>query len=111
MSSQAVTVFFSYSHKDKALRDELAKHLEALKFSGIITDWHDGEILPGDEWDREIQKNLDSAQIILLLVSSDFIGSRYCQEVEIAKAMARHEAGDVRSLIFECLRMGYQIVL
>ncbi|MFK8186398.1 MAG: GUN4 domain-containing protein [Phormidesmis sp.] len=96
MSSQAVTVFFSYSHKDKALRDELAKHLEALKFSEIIADWHDGEILPGDEWDREIQSELNSAQIILLLVSSDFIGSRYCREVEIKRAMARHEAGEAR---------------
>ena len=96
MFNDAVTVFFSYSHKDKALRDELARHLRPLKISGIITDWHDGEIVPGDEWDREIQKNLNLAQIILLLVSSDFIGSRYCQEIEISRAIERHRAGEAR---------------
>ncbi len=98
MSSDAITVFFSYSHKDKTLRDELAKHLEALKFSGIISAWDDSQILPGDEWDRQIQSKLDSAQIILLLVSSDFIASRYCQETEIKRAMERHEAGKARVL-------------
>ncbi|MGB7250272.1 MAG: GUN4 domain-containing protein [Phormidesmis sp.] len=96
MSNDAVTVFFSYSHKDKTLRDELAKHLQALKLSDVIADWHDGEILPGDEWNREIQKNLNSAQIILLLISSDFIGSRYCRDIEIKRAMERHEAGEAR---------------
>jgi hypothetical protein len=92
MSSDAVTVFFSYSHKDEALRDELAKHLEILKWSGEISAWHDRQILPGDEWDREIKENLNSAQIILLLISSDFIASGYCRDIEIKRAIERHEA-------------------
>ncbi|MEO1396481.1 MAG: GUN4 domain-containing protein [Cyanobacteria bacterium J06634_5] len=96
MTSTAVTVFFSYSHKDEALRNELANHLNGLKLSGVITDWHDRKLLPGDEWDRQIKDNLNSAQIILLLVSSDFIGSRYCGDVEIKRAMERHEAGEAR---------------
>lgn len=96
MSSRAVSVFFSYSHKDEALRNELANHLNGLKLSGAISDWHDRKILPGDEWDRQIKDNLNSAQIILLLVSSDFIASRYCQDVEITRAMERHEAGEAR---------------
>lgn len=96
MSNEAVTVFFSYSHKDRALRDELANHLKPLTQSGMIADWHDGEILPGDNWDREIQEKLNSAQIILLLVSSDFISSPYCETVEMKKAMARHDMGEAR---------------
>ena len=92
MPSDAVTVFFSYSHKDEALRDELAKHLEILKWSGEISAWHDRQILPGDEWDREIKDNLNSAQIILLLVSSDFIASSYCRDIEIKRVIERHEA-------------------
>lgn len=92
MPSDAVTVFFSYSHKDEALRDELAKHLEILKWSGEINAWHDRQILPGDEWDREIKDNLNSAQIILLLISSDFIASSYCHDIEIKLAIERHEA-------------------
>jgi hypothetical protein len=94
MSSDAVTVFFSYSHRDEALRDELANHLEILKWNGDISAWHDRQILPGDEWDRDIKDNLNSAQVILLLISSDFIASRYCHDIEITRAMERHEAGE-----------------
>jgi formylglycine-generating enzyme required for sulfatase activity len=94
MAGDAVTVFFSYSHKDEALRDELANHLKILKLEGVITDWHDRQILPGDEWDREIKESLNSAQIILLLISSDFIASQYCWDIEIKRAMERHEAGE-----------------
>ncbi|MDB9527899.1 GUN4 domain-containing protein [Oscillatoria sp. CS-180] len=92
MSSDAVTVFFSYSHKDETLRDELANHLEILKWCGDISAWHDRKILPGDEWDREIKDNLNSAQIILLLISSDFIASSYCRDIEIKRAIERHQA-------------------
>lgn len=93
MAIEPITVFFSYSHKDEALRDELATHLEILKWGGDITDWHDRKILPGDEWDGAIQDNLNAAQIILLLISSDFIASRYCRDIEITQAMERHNAG------------------
>lgn len=96
MSSQAVSIFFSYSHKDETLRDELAKHLKTLQRSGLITEWHDRKILPGDEWDRQIKANLNSAQIILILLSPDFIDSDYCHDVEITRAMERHAAGDAR---------------
>ncbi|MEM9091136.1 MAG: GUN4 domain-containing protein [Cyanobacteria bacterium P01_F01_bin.53] len=96
MSSRAVSVFFSYSHKDEKLRNELAKHLRTLKRSGIISDWHDRKILPGDEWDHQIKEHLNAAQIILLLISSDFIDSDYCHDVEIDRAMERHQAGEAR---------------
>ena len=94
MSSDAVTVFFSYSHKDEALRDELANHLEILRWNGDISAWHDRQILPGDEWDRDIKDYLNSAQVILLLISSDFIASRYCRDIEITRAMERHASGE-----------------
>lgn len=94
MADDAVTVFFSYSHKDESLRDELANHLQILKWNGEITDWHDRKILPGDEWDRQIKDNLNTAHIILLLISSDFIASRYCRDIEIKQALVRHTSGD-----------------
>jgi len=106
MSSDAITVFFAYSHKDEALRDELAKHLEALKYSGDITSWYDRKILPGDEWEKKIKESLNSAQIILLLISSDFIASRYCRDIEITGAMERHEAGEacvIPVILRDCL--------
>lgn len=87
-------IFFSYAHEDETLRDELAKHLKNLERQGIIQSWHDRQILPGAEWDHSIDTHLDTADVILLLVSNDFIASDYCYDVEIKRAMERHEAGD-----------------
>lgn len=88
-----VEVFFSYSHRDEALRDELAKHLSIMRRQGIIDAWHDRQITAGSEWAGEIDAHLNSAQIILLLISSDFLASDYCYDIELKRAMERHEAG------------------
>jgi hypothetical protein len=94
MAGEPIKVFFSYSHKDETLRDELATHLKILERQGVISAWHDRQILPGDEWDHEINQNLEDADIILLLISADFIASNYCWDVEIARALERHETGE-----------------
>ncbi len=76
------------------LRDELESHLATLRRSKqlqIIT-WYDREILPGTEWKREIDTHLDASDIILLLISSDFIESDYCYGVEMHRALERHRA-------------------
>ncbi len=93
-AAQAVTVFFSYSHQDETFRDELAKHLSILERQSVISGWHDRKILPGEEWDHQIDENLQKADIILLLISSDFIASNYCWDVEVKISMQRHEAGN-----------------
>ncbi|MEH1928522.1 MAG: GUN4 domain-containing protein [Nostoc sp.] len=87
-------LFFSYSHKDEALRDELAKHLSILERQSVISSWCDRKILPGEEWDYQINDNLNTADIILLLISSDFLFSKYCWDVEVKKAIERHNAGE-----------------
>jgi hypothetical protein len=84
------TVFFSYSHKDEALRDELEVHLAMLKREGSIETWHDRKILAGGVLDRSISDNLERADVILLLVSPDFLASAYCYDVEVNRAMQRH---------------------
>ncbi len=89
-------VFFSYSHKDEALRDQLESHLALLKNQGLIEAWYDRRILPGSEVDDSIFGKLESADIILLLVSSDFISSPYCYSREMTRAMERHDAGEAR---------------
>ena len=70
---RAIEVFFSYAHEDEALRDELAKHLSLLTRQGIIAGWHDRQILAGSEWADAIDAHLETAHIILLLVSADFL--------------------------------------
>ena len=95
-SMPGIELVYSYSHKDQSLRDELAAHLSPLEREGLISSWYDRCIVPGKELDREIDARLDRAQIILLLVSADFIASDYCYGREMKRAMERHEAGDAR---------------
>src|SRR3954453_16427026 len=87
-----LSLFYSYSHRDEALRKKLETHLSLLQDQGVISGWHDRRIAAGTEWDGAISKNLEGAGIILLLVSADFLASRYCRDVEVARAMERHEA-------------------
>lgn len=90
-----IHLFYSYAHEDEALRDELDKHLSALRREGSIVDWHDREINAGDEWRKEIARELQEATIILLLVSSDFLASDFCW-TELTEAIERHESGEAR---------------
>ncbi|MEH2336489.1 GUN4 domain-containing protein [Nostoc sp.] len=94
MPEVSLKLFFSYSHKDEALRDELTKHLIILERQSVISSWHDRKILPGEEWDYQINDNLNTADIILLLISSDFLFSKYCWDVQVKKAIERHHAGE-----------------
>lgn len=89
-------LFFSYSHKDEALRDELQTHLTALQRQGILEMWHDRRIGAGKEFNNEISQHLEKADIILLLISPDFIASDYINDVELKRAMERHENGEAR---------------
>ena len=94
--AEAVKVFYSYSHKDEKLRDTLEEHLSLLNRDGVISEWHDRGISAGREWAGEIDDHLKSADIILLLVSSSFIASDYCYDLELKLAMQRHEARQAR---------------
>ncbi|MCA3217936.1 MAG: toll/interleukin-1 receptor domain-containing protein [Burkholderiales bacterium] len=87
-------IFISYSHKDDSLRAELDKHLALLRREGAIELWSDHRILPGSEFDKDIAEALEAAQIILLLVSADFLASDYCFGIEMRRAMERHDTGE-----------------
>src|SRR5947209_1302849 len=91
-----IDIFFSYAHEDEALRNELAKQLKLMKRQGFINEWYDRDIDAGTEWKHAIDEHLNTAQIILLLVSPDFISSDYCYETEMMRAMKRYEAREVR---------------
>ncbi len=88
---KTINLFYSYSHADEALREELEKHLKLLQRQQVIDSWHDRKIISGTEWDKVINNNLDTADIILLLISADFLASDYCWDIEIQRAMQRHE--------------------
>lgn len=88
------SLVFSYAHVDEALRNELEKHLSPLQRMGRISTWHDRRIVPGEEFAGQIDQHFGDADIILLLISSDFIASDYCYQIEMSNALQRHERGE-----------------
>jgi tetratricopeptide (TPR) repeat protein len=93
---EPVELFYSYAHRDEELRKELEKHLSVLKRENVITSWHDRMIGSGDDWAGRIDEHINTAQVILLLVSADFLASDYCYDVEMKRALERHEANEAR---------------
>lgn len=91
-----LSLFYSYAHKDEIFKMELETHLKILQRQGVIQGWSDREIGAGEEWRKEIMEKLNSADIILLLVSADFIASDFCYDIEMQRAMERHEAREAR---------------
>ena len=87
-------LFVSYSHCDEKLREKLDKHLSSLRRQGLVALWNDRRIGAGESFDREISLRLATADIVLLLVSADFLASEYCWGTEMSEALARHERGE-----------------
>jgi CheY-like chemotaxis protein len=90
VSAAPVTLFYSYAHEDEGLRDELQGHLKILERRGLLAPWHDRRIVAGENWSGAIDVHLRSAELVLLLVSKDFINSDYIMGIELHAAMQRH---------------------
>ena len=90
------TLFFSYSHIDENLRDQLEIHLSSLRRQGLIDSWHDRRITAGEEFGAAIDGHIDTSDVIFLLVSPDFIASDYCYEREMKRALERHDRGEAQ---------------
>lgn len=88
-----VIIFYSYAHEDESLREELETHLSLLKRQGLLSEWHDRQIRAGQKWADEISTHLDTADVILLLVSANFLASDYCWSQEMRRALERQQAG------------------
>ncbi len=92
----AVTVLLCYAHQDERMVRQLKNHLSSLERNGLIALWDYGSISPGAEWEQEIEKHLDEAQMILLLISASFLASHYCYKIEMQRAIGRHERKEAR---------------
>jgi hypothetical protein len=91
---QGYLFFYSYSSVDEEYQRELEKHLISLKRQGLIRDWSNHKIEPGNVREKEIEKRLEEADIILLLLSVDFVASDYCYSTQMKRAIEKHEAGE-----------------
>jgi hypothetical protein len=91
-----LNVFISYAHEDEQIKKDLDNHLTTLKHSDKINVWHDRRLKGGDEWDKSIKEEIQKADIILLLISPDFISSSYIYRIELEIAMQKHENGEAQ---------------
>lgn len=96
-------LFLSYSHKDAGLRDVFQENLALLEQDGLLTWWFDGKIIPSTEWDKEIRSELEQADIIVFLISTNFLNSSYIQGVEMERALDRRrlEQAELVSVLLE----------
>lgn len=98
VGTEPISAFVSYSHADAKLKAELIKHLSPLDRLKLVSHWDDGEIKPGDNWEKAIADKIADAKLVLLLISSDFIASEFCYEKELAVALKRDKAKTARVL-------------
>ena len=88
-NAEPLELFYSYAHADEKLRNELNKHLFNLKLQGLIRDWYDRDISAGTDWEQAIDSHLNTAHVILLLISPDFMASDYCYSISSMSRSAK----------------------
>ena len=89
----SIEIFCSYARRDEELKNLLLTHLAPMERSGLISAWHDGDLSAGEEWQAEIEKRLNTCQVILL-ISPDFFASDFCYGKEMQRALDRHDSGN-----------------
>src|SRR5581483_8448289 len=93
-----VEVFYASAESDASLLEQLERHLSMLRHEGQITTWHRRQIGAGNDWQMELDRHLDTASLILLLISPDFLASDYQYGVELQRAVLRHRANETQIL-------------
>jgi tetratricopeptide (TPR) repeat protein len=94
-SQNPPSVFVSYAREDESYKNNLVKQLNVLEGQGVISSWHDGLLVAGEQWNETIVNQINAARVILLLISPDFMNSQYIHNVEMKRASERHKAGEV----------------
>lgn len=95
-SIKPMNVFISYDQEDEQLCSLLIKHMQLLSREGVINEWHNRQINPGELYKDAIDQHFNAAQLILLLISADYIASDYCYGTEMTRALQRHAAHEAR---------------
>ena len=95
-SHQPIEIFCCYAHADEQWRRQLDIHLNLMHRQELICTWYDRQVIPGADRAQAIDTHLNSASVILLLISPDFFASDYCYGIEMKRALERHQAGEAR---------------
>jgi hypothetical protein len=97
-SRRAIKVYYSYAHADREWLERLTSHLEVFKLQGRITEWDNSAIQPGTPWGKEIDRQLSTSDLILLLLSDHYLASQFCSTVEMAPAIELHGREKARTI-------------
>jgi len=84
-------VFISYSHKDEVEKEQLVSHLKVLENSGLITLWVDDKIEGGADWETEIKQKITQANLVILLISANFLTSEFILKKEVPDFLNRRQ--------------------
>ena len=103
-TSNPVKVFFSYCHRDESFKEGLEEHMAQLRREEKLATWSDRELIPGEDWDETIKENLLTSDVVLFLVSSSFIASHACWDVEVTEILKRRDQGGKVELVPVILR-------
>ncbi len=90
------TVFISYSHKDEAWKDRLVTQLGVLNQEGLLDLWNDRRIDAGEDWYQEIEEAMNKASVAMLLISADFLTSKFILSEEVPHLLERRDKGGLR---------------
>src|SRR4051812_45569826 len=83
-------VFVSYSHEDEAEKNKLLSHLGVLR-SDLIDIWSDDRLGPGVNWGQEVIKSISQAKVAILLITDNFLNSKFILETEVKTFLERRE--------------------
>ncbi len=94
-AKKPVEVFISYSHHDRKYLEKLRTHLAGLERSGRVHCWWDGALEPGKAWEPQLVEALRRADVVLLLLTANFVASDYCIDEELRLAREREKQGQI----------------
>lgn len=89
-----INIFFSYASEDEALQQQLERHLSIFRHEEAVSMWHRRKVIAGENWEDKVNEGLSKADVILLLVSSDYVSLDYLWQSEMLQALRRHERGE-----------------
>ncbi|MDD2775154.1 MAG: TIR domain-containing protein [Gallionella sp.] len=89
-------VFISYSHKNEDWKNRLQTQLAVLEHQGLLSVWEDRQILVGEDWFPQIKQAIDSAHVAILLISADFLTSKFILGTEIPALLTRRKQEGLR---------------
>src|SRR6266487_6197734 len=103
--SNPVSLFFGYAVEDEDFQVQLHAHFANLRQQKLVKDWDLRSIRAGQNRNEEIDNQLNIADIILLLISANFMNSDYCCSVVMARAMERHHKGEAKiiPIVLSCV--------